>query len=122
MVRPDLRPLLGKQVTVVVDRPLGSRHPEGHPIWYPVNYGYIPGTVSGDGEPVDAYVLGVFEPVSTVSGVVAGLILRRDDVEDKVVVAPAGRRFTAGEIRVLVEFQERFFAVEIVTSGTEETP
>jgi inorganic pyrophosphatase len=119
-VRPDLRPLLGTQVTVLIDRPLGSRHPDGHAIWYPVNYGYIPGTVSGDGEPVDAYVLGVFEPVAEVSGVVAGLILRRNDAEDKVVVAPAGRHFTAEQIRALVDFQERFFDVEIITSSARE--
>lgn len=40
-----------------MDRPLGTKHPK-HGWEYPVNYGYIPGTVSGDGEELDAYILG----------------------------------------------------------------
>jgi len=116
-VRPDLRPLLGKSVSVIVDRPLGTRHSDGHAIWYPVNYGYLPDTVSGDGEPVDAYLLGVFEPVATAAGIVIGLILRKNDCEDKLVVAPPGRHYTAAQIRALVEFQERFFDIEVVIMG-----
>ena len=39
---------LGKIVKVVMDRPLATKHPQ-HGFIYPVNYGYIPETVSGDG-------------------------------------------------------------------------
>lgn len=53
---------LNKKVTVKMDRPMGSKHPK-HGFIYPVNYGYIPNTLSGDGEELDAYVLGVFEPL-----------------------------------------------------------
>ena len=45
---------LGQTVSVVMDRPLGSKHPK-HGFIYPVNYGYIPNTISGDGEELDAY-------------------------------------------------------------------
>ena len=47
---------LGKPVHVVVDRPIGYRH--GDTV-YPVNYGYIPGMIGGDGEEQDTYILGV---------------------------------------------------------------
>ena len=114
-MKPDLRPYLGRVVRVQVDRPLGSRHPAGHAIWYTVNYGFVPGTVSGDGSGIDAYVLGVHEPIETFEGVVVGIVVRHDDDEDKLVVAPEGRTFSADEIRVLVEFQERFFESEIVS-------
>ena len=50
---------LNKKVTVKMDRPMGSKHPK-HGFIYPVNYGYIPNTLSGDFEELDAYVLGVF--------------------------------------------------------------
>lgn len=40
---------IGKIVKAKIDRPLGSSHPK-HRFIYPVNYGYIPNTVSGDGE------------------------------------------------------------------------
>lgn len=32
--------MIGKIVTVTVDRPLGSCHPEHKDIYYPINYGY----------------------------------------------------------------------------------
>ena len=41
---------LEKQVTVKIDRPLGSSHSEKYPNHiYPINYGYIENTISGDG-------------------------------------------------------------------------
>jgi len=43
-------------VDVVIDRPLGSKHPK-YNYFYPVNYGYIPNTISGDGEELDAFIL-----------------------------------------------------------------
>ena len=54
---------LGKEVLVKIDRQMGSAHPK-HGFIYPVNYGFIPNTVSGDGEELDAYVLGVFEAIT----------------------------------------------------------
>ena len=52
----DNRQYLGKEVDVKMDRPMGSKHPKWGFV-YPVNYGYIPNTISGDGEELDAYVL-----------------------------------------------------------------
>ena len=45
------RKLLGKIVTVQVDRPIGYLHGD---ILYPVNYGFVPGLMGGDGEEQDA--------------------------------------------------------------------
>lgn len=112
-VRPDLRAYLGREVTVVVDRPLGSHHPD-HDLRYPINYGYLPGAAGGDGAPIDAYLLGVDESVREARGVVIAVVLRADDDEDKLVVAPAGRRYSAREIAALVAFQERFFASRVL--------
>lgn len=50
---------LGKEVLVKVDRKLGEKHPNFDFI-YPVNYGYIPNTLSEDNEEIDAYILGIF--------------------------------------------------------------
>ena len=47
-----------KIVSVVMDRPLGYKHPK-YGFIYPVIYGYVPNTVFGDGEELDAYVLGI---------------------------------------------------------------
>lgn len=108
---PDLTPTaayLRQEVVVQIDRPMGSRHPV-HGFIYPVNYGYLPGTVAADGEAVDAYVLGVFEPVTYFSGRCIAVIHRTDDVDDKLVVVPKKVEYTDDQIRALTEFQERFF-------------
>ena len=101
--------MLGTIVTVVIDRPLGSFHPEHKTLYYPINYGYIPHTQSPDGEEVDAYVLGINTPITTFTGRVIAVIHRIDDVEDKWVVAPEGATFTAEEIQEQTRFQEQFF-------------
>jgi inorganic pyrophosphatase len=109
-----MRNLLGRTVKVKMDRPLGSKHPD-YELIYPVNYGYIEGTVSGDGEEIDAYVLGEFEPLSEFEGVVVGIIERSNDVEDKLVVAKKLNSYSKEQIKALTEFQERYFESEIVT-------
>jgi inorganic pyrophosphatase len=112
--RPDLNPYLGQHAKVTVDRPLGSRHPQHADILYTVNYGFVPGTLSGDGHPIDAYILGVDKPLSEFEGVVIAIVVRADDAEDKLVVAAEGRRFSVEEIEALVRFQEKFFISHVV--------
>ncbi len=104
---------LGRRVYVRIDRPLGSHHPD-HGFIYPVNYGFVPDTPAADGEDLDAYVLGVFEPLETFTGVCLAILHRRDDDDDKLVLAPEGKSFTDDQILALTEFQERFFQVEII--------
>ena len=106
--------MLGQTVTVFIDRPMGTCHPKHKDIYYPVNYGYIPGVIAGDGEEQDAYVLGVSEPLQEFTGVVIAIIHRFDDVEDKWVAAPDGVTFTKEEILEQVKFQEQYFQSEIV--------
>lgn len=101
--------MIGKAVTVTVDRPLGSYHPNHPDIYYPVNYGYIEGIMAPDGEEQDAYILGVDVPVRSFTGTVIAIIHRNDDVEDKWVVAPEGMNFTEEEIIVATYFQEQYF-------------
>ena len=103
---------LGQTVTVKMDRPLGSKHPK-HGFIYPVNYGYIPGTISGDGEELDAYVLGEFEPLDTFEGKVIAIIRRTNDNDDKLVVTN-GKEYSDDAIRALTEFQEQYFKSKII--------
>ena len=73
-------------VTVIVDRPLGSYHPEYKDIYYPINYGYIEGILAPDGEEQDAYILGVNEPVDKFTGKIIAIVQRKDDVEVKMML------------------------------------
>ena len=104
---------LEKEVTVEIDRQLGSRHPK-HGFMYMLNYGYIPNTISGDGEELDAYLLGEYEPVEKSSGKVIAIIHRTNDDDDKLIVSKEGKDYTDDQIRALTEFQERFFESEII--------
>lgn len=100
------RKLLGKIVTVQVDRPIGYLHGD---ILYPVNYGFVPGLMGGDGEEQDAYILGVDTPLSSFTGRVIAVIRRHNDCEDKLVVAPEGLSLHQGQIAQAVRFQEQYF-------------
>lgn len=91
-----------------VDRPFGSKHPN-HGFIYPVNYGYIPNTISGDGEELDAYLLGVFEPVDEFRGKCIAIIHRTNDNDDKLIIVPEDKNYTDDQIEALTEFQEAYF-------------
>lgn len=104
---------IGKNVSVRIDRPLNSKHPK-HGFVYEANYGYVPNTVSGDGEELDAYVLGVNKPVQEFSGKCIAVIHRTNDDDDKLIIVPEKMNLTDEEIRKFTNFQEQFFESEII--------
>ena len=105
--------MIGSKVKVIIDRPLGTYHPKYHDIFYTVNYGYVEGFIAPDGEEQDAYVLGIDKPIEEFTGVVLAVIHRLNDVEDKWIVVPEGTSFTKEEIIKQVDFQEKYFKIEI---------
>lgn len=108
MEKANYKDFLGKKVHIVMDRPMGVKHPKWNFI-YPLNYGYVPNTISGDGAELDAYIIGVFEPLEEYEGKCIATIHRLDDDDDKLIIAPEGKIYTREQIEALVEFQERFF-------------
>lgn len=108
--------MIGDIVTVTVDRPIGSYHPEYKDMYYPVNYGYIEGIPAPDGEEQDAYILGVDIPLKIFTGKIIAVIRRADDVEEKWVVCPSEMSFKRFEIMEQVRFQEQYFKSEIILS------
>lgn len=110
---------LEKEVEVTMDRPLGTKHPK-HGFIYLLNYGYIKGTISPDGEELDAYVVGCFEPIEVFKGHVIAYIHRTNDDDDKLVVAPIGKNYTDEQIKALTEFQEQFFDSIIIRNDSKK--
>lgn len=104
---------LNKNVKVVIDRTMGSKHPDWDMI-YPVNYGHVSKTVSADGEELDCYVLGIFEPLNEFEGKCIAIIHRLNEDDDKLIIVPKNKDFSNKEIEALIEFQERFFEHEII--------
>lgn len=114
MTREELKILersyLGKTINAVIDRPLGYVHVKGNKtLHYPINYGYIPGVIGGDGEELDVYILGVSRPIEKFSGKVIAIVHRRNDIEDKLVAVPEGLYFSAEEISREIHFQEKYY-------------
>ena len=99
---------IGKIIDIKIDRPFGSKHPK-HGFIYPVNYGYVPNTTSGDGEELDAYLLGVYEPVEEYTGKCIAIIHITNDDDDKLIVVPEEKEYTNDQIYALTEFQEQYF-------------
>lgn len=101
---------LGKTVTIEIDRPIGYVHIKGEKtLIYPINYGYIPGVLGGDGEELDVYLMGVDHEVSSYTGRIIGIVYRADDVEDKLIMAPMGEEYSARDMARAVYFQEKYY-------------
>jgi len=109
----NIKKYLGQNIKIIIDRPLGSKHPKYNFI-YSINYGYIPNTINSDGEEIDAYLLGIFEPIKEFEGKVIAILHRTNDNDDKLIVVPDGINYTDNQIKALTEFQERFFNSEII--------
>ncbi len=106
--------MLNKIVKVIVDRQIGTCHPNHSNTIYPINYGYIEGIIAPDGEEQDAYILGINYPVTEFEGKVIAIVHRFDDNEEKWVVAPINTHFTKEEIIKQIDFQEHYFKYKII--------
>ena len=104
---------IGNTVKVKIDRPLNSKHPK-HNFVYQLNYGFVPNTMSGDGEELDCYVLGIDKAIENFEGKCIAVIHRTNDNDDKLIVVPEGKNYTDEEIRELTNFQEQYFESEII--------
>lgn len=105
--------MIGQIVKVTVDRPLGSSHPKYPQTIYPINYGYVEGVMAPDGDWQDVYILGVDKPVNEFTGEIIAIVKRKDDNEEKWVVAPKGKMFTKEEIAKQIHFMEQYYDSEI---------
>lgn len=108
MSKSILESYLGKTVKVVIDRPMGSKHPK-YGYEYPVNYGYIPNTKSGDGDEIDVFILGEDKPLDEFEGEVIAIVHRLNDNEDKLVVTSKDMKITDEKIEDKLRFQEKWF-------------
>lgn len=105
---------LGKTVDIKIDRPIGYVHKkENYSLTYPINYGYVPGVLGGDGEELDVYLLGINEPVTEYTAKIIGIAHRENDVEDKLIAAHTDSVFYQNEIAEAIHFQEQYYKTEI---------
>ena len=114
MINKIAKDFLGKIVTIKIDRPINSKHPK-HDFVYEVNYGFVPETKAPDGEEIDAYLLGISEPVDKFTGKCIAIIHRKDDNDDKLVITTENAKdMSNDEILKAVNFQEKWFDSVVV--------
>ena len=99
---------LNQKLYIKIDRPMGSKHPK-YDMIYPINYGYLPNTISDDGEEIDCYLLGVNEPVNDYTGTCIAIIKRLNDNDDKLIIVPDNYNLTNEEIDKEIDFVEKYF-------------
>ena len=107
---------LGQLIRIEIDRPIGYVHHKENSdrvLVYPINYGYIPNVLGGDGEELDVYLYGIDTPVSEFSGRIVGIVYRHNDVEDKLIMAPDGMTPTEAEIADAIRFQEQYYQTHV---------
>lgn len=110
----EYQSVIGREVEVIMDRPIGAEHPKHPGVFYPINYGYIENLLGGDGEEQDVYVLDKDEATDKCYATVIAVVHRYDDVECKWVASFTGERHTVEEIEKEINFQERFHSHEII--------
>lgn len=112
IIRDRLEALLGKEIKVIVDRPIGSIHPEHPTIVYPVNYGYYANIKAADNEYQDVYILKEDKPLTEYIGKVVAIVERKKDIEDKIVVS--NHPVNKNEIEQTLKFIEKYHPHKVI--------
>ena len=71
--------------SIEIDRPKGSKHPKYLDYIYPLDYGYLKGTVSSDGAGIDVWVGG--SDTKRVSAIISSVDFIKGDSEIKILYA-----------------------------------
>ena len=82
--------------SIVIDRPAGTKHPNYPDMTYPVDYGYLDGTVSADGGGIDVFVGSSGQ--ARIDGVAYTVDMIKKDAELKILLG-----CTPAEMKHIVE-------------------
>ena len=91
---------LAETSQIVIDRPKGSAHPRFTQYIYPLDYGYLEGTSSMDGEGIDLW-LGT-DPAGKLTAILCTVDLIKRDSEIKLLMG-----CTEEEIRTILAFHNQ---------------
>ena len=91
-------PLGGEPIKYEIDKPSGAMFVDRFlytSMRYPCNYGFIPGTLSDDGDPADVMVVGSrpLVPGAVVGARPVGVLLMEDEagLDEKIIAVPSDR-------------------------------
>jgi inorganic pyrophosphatase len=81
----------------IIDRPAGSHHPRHPEVVYPLDYGYLSGTSSADGDGMDVWRGSLEE--KTLMGILVTVDLQKRDSEIKLLLG-----CTQAETQIILNF------------------
>lgn len=86
---------------VVIDRPGGQPHPHYPELIYPLDYGYLEGTASGDGDGIDVWI----GPLGgkTLTGILCTFDIVKRDAEVKLLAG-----CSAQDVETILHFNDEF--------------
>src|SRR5437899_2287817 len=84
---------------VVIDRPRGQPHPRYPDLVYPLDYGYLEGTTSGDGQGIDVWIGSLADKVLT--GILCTFDRVKRDAEIKLLAG-----CSAQDVETILQFND----------------
>ena len=97
---------------LVIDRPKGCSRPHAPSVVYPLDYGYLQGTSSGDGEGIDVWRGSL--PEGRLDAVVCTVDVRKRDAEMKLLLGC----ITAEKLAICNFHQSAFTAAILIERST----
>jgi len=82
---------------VIIDRPKGSAHPRYPNTIYPLDYGYLKNSGSGDGRELDVWVGSA--PDKGIDEILCTIDLSKKDIELKILL-----NWSEAEVNIILEF------------------
>jgi inorganic pyrophosphatase len=92
---------------VVIDRPKGTRHPRYPDLVFPLDYGYLKGTIGGDGDGIDIW-RGTAEHHRLIA-IAATVDMKKRDAEIKLIIG-----CTDEEIEIVKNFHNNQYMSGII--------
>ena len=108
----DMLDKMVQKYEIKIDRPKGSLHPKYKDYIYPLDYGYLEGTVSSDGAGIDIWV--GTSPEKNVTGIISSVDFIKGDSEIKILYACSDE-----EVKMIYEQHNRSDGMKGILSCRE---
>ena len=94
--------------SIVVDRPKGSPHPRYPEVIYPLDYGYLEGTTSGDGDGTDVWLGSLNTMNKMLTGILCTFDTLKRDMEIKLLIG-----CTEEDLQIIQDFHKEMHTLYI---------
>ena len=94
--------------SIVIDRPKGSPHPRYPEVIYPLDYGYLEGTTSADGDGTDVWLGSLNTIDKTLTGILCTFDTLKHDAEIKLLIWCTGE-----DLQLIQDFHKEMHTLYI---------